>query len=77
MKTRYQIDIQANSINSKCFSFECPLCYKSIHSKKPRVHSYPSQDNLNNRIENVVGFCKDKDVFFSVHINDSTERDLS
>lgn len=74
MKTRYHIDIQATSINSKCFSFECPLCFKSIHSKKPMTHSYPSNENLNNRIENTIGYCKDKDVFFSVHINEKTDR---
>ena len=74
MKIKFNIEIQAETINEKCYSFKCPMCYKSKHSKKPMTHSYPSDNNLNDRIENVVGYCKNRNVFFSVFINENTKR---
>ena len=74
MMTKFNIDIQAKTINEKCFEFECPLCFRSKHSKKSMTHSYPSDNNLNDRIENVIGYCKNKNVFFSVFINENTKR---
>ena len=74
MNVTFNIELTANTISNKCISFYCPLCKKSIHSKKPKIHEYPSLNNIENRIERHVGLCKNYNTFFTIYINNKTKR---
>ena len=40
MNTKITIEIQAKEINNNYFSFTCPFCLKSKHSKKNLDHRF-------------------------------------
>lgn len=74
MNPKFTIELQADKISNKSICFQCPLCMKSIHSKKPKIHEYPSLNNKENRIERHIGLCKDHNVVFIIYINNNTKR---
>ena len=74
MNPKFTIELQADKISNKSICFQCPLCKKSVHSKKPKIHEYPSLNNKENRIERHIGLCKDYEVVFIIYITDKTKR---
>ena len=74
MNTKITIEIQAKEINNNYFSFTCPFCLKSKHSKKNLDHRFPSQDNTDDRIEYQNGTCVGLNSYYIIHINNKTLR---
>lgn len=74
MKTKITIETEALEINKNYFLVECPLCKKSIHSKKQMLHRHGSAENIDNRIEHRKGHCTNHNTYFIIHITDNTIR---
>ena len=83
MKQNIRIEVEADTINNYEFTFTCPLCRKSIHSKKNAIHRHGSAGNTDNRIEVRCGHCikenwfipnKDFNIEFHILITDNTLR---
>tara|TARA_R110000744_G_scaffold188759_1_gene308022 strand:- start:2569 stop:2826 length:258 start_codon:yes stop_codon:yes gene_type:complete len=79
-----RIELEADTINKDVITFTCPLCRKSIHSKKNDTHHYSSGNNTDNRIEVMSGrncnrsswFIPNKNFYvdFQIHITNNTIR---
>jgi len=74
MKTKITIEIEAKTISNNYYSFECPFCFKSKHSKKHIEHRFSSQNNTDNRIENRNGTCLNLNTYYNIYITDNTKR---
>ena len=74
MDTKITIEIQAEKINNNYFSFTCPFCVKSKHSKKNIEHRFSSQNNTDNRIENRSGTCLNLNTYYCIYITENTLR---
>ena len=74
MNTKITIEIEANTIDKNYYSFTCPFCLKSIHSKKNIEHRFNSQNNIDNRIEYKNGTCKNLNSYYIIHITDNNNR---
>jgi len=74
MRTKITIETGAIEINPNYFLVECPLCKKSIHSKKQKLHQHGSDGNIDNRIEHRKGHCTKHNTYFIIHITDDTIR---
>lgn len=73
-KPLIKIDLTADAINKKNIFFYCPLCKKSKHSDKPKLHISGSDGNINNRTESRTGHCLLYKTNFNIHITDDTVR---
>mgnify|MGYP003652674505 CR=1 FL=1 len=60
MNTKITIETEAKEINNNYLLVECPLCKKSIHSRKQKLHQHGSSGNHN--------------TYFIIHITDNTIR---
>ena len=74
MKTKITIETEAKEINNNYLLVECPLCKKSIHSRKQKLHQHGSSGNIDNRIEHRKGHCLNHNTYFIIHITDNTIR---
>ena len=83
MKKKIRVEVEADTINNLHLTFTCPLCRKSIYSKKNAIHQHGSGGNTDNRIEVRGGHClkehlfipkKDYYIDFLIHITDNTKR---
>ena len=74
MKTKITIESEAIEITKDYFLVSCPLCKKSIHSKKQKLHQHGSCGNIDNRIEQRKGHCLNHNTYFIIHITNNTIR---
>ena len=69
------IDTNSIMIDKNYVYIECPLCKKSTYSRKPLIHKFSNDGNLDDRLIARQGCC-DKDCFilFLININKDTSR---